>query len=147
MRLLADFRVKNFGYKDTQNIWTRTLVFDIFIPLFVGTYSVSAPRNLRTPDILRESKPAHYCLYDFLPVKKQDFPVLIVVNGRGSSDGKRKMVSTDKMFTWALCLEIDVGSHAARNAKSGSNSRGYRHNELDNQLPSVLFRFSTHSEK
>ena len=43
-------------------------------------------------------------------------------------------------------LEIDVGSHAARNAKSGSNSRGYRHNELDNQLPSVLFRFSTHKK-
>ena len=44
-------------------------------------------------------------------------------------------------------LEIDVGSHAACNAKSGSNSRGYRHDELNNQLPGVLFRFGTHSSK
>ena len=35
-------------------------------------------------------------------------------------------------------LEIDVSSHAACNAKSGSNSRGYRHDELKNQLPSIL---------
>ena len=43
-------------------------------------------------------------------------------------------------------LEIHVSSHAARNAKSGSNSRGYRHDELNNQLPSILFRFSTHKK-
>ena len=38
-------------------------------------------------------------------------------------------------------LKIHISSHAARNAKSGSNSRGYRHNELNYQLPSVLFSF------
>ena len=42
-------------------------------------------------------------------------------------------------------LKINVSSHATRNAKSGSNSRGYRHDELNYQLPSVLFRFSTHN--
>ena len=43
-------------------------------------------------------------------------------------------------------LEIHIGSHAACNAKGGSNSRSYRHDELNNQLPSVLFRFSTHKK-
>ena len=42
-------------------------------------------------------------------------------------------------------LKINVSSHAARNAKSGSNSRSYRHDELNNQLPSILFRFSIHN--
>ena len=46
----------------------------------------------------------------------------------------------------SFLLKIDVGSHAARNAKSGSNSRGYRHDELNYQLPSVLFRFCTHKK-
>ena len=41
-------------------------------------------------------------------------------------------------------LEIHVSSHAARDSEGGSNSRSYRHDELNNQLPSVLFRFSTH---
>ena len=41
-------------------------------------------------------------------------------------------------------LEIYVSSHAARNAKSGSNSSSYRHDELNYQLLSVLFRFCTH---
>ena len=41
-------------------------------------------------------------------------------------------------------LEIHISSHAARDSEGGSNSRGYRHDELNNQLPSVLFRFSTH---
>ena len=36
-------------------------------------------------------------------------------------------------------LEIYVSSHAARNAKSGSNSSSYRHDELNYQLLSVLF--------
>ena len=44
-------------------------------------------------------------------------------------------------------LKIHISTHAARNAKSGSNSRGYRHDELNNQLPGVLFRFGTHSSK
>ena len=42
-------------------------------------------------------------------------------------------------------LEINVSSHAARNSEGGSNSRSYRHDELNNQLPSVLFRFCTHN--
>ena len=42
-------------------------------------------------------------------------------------------------------LEIHVRSHAARDSEGGSNSRSYRHDELNNQLPSVLFRFSTHN--
>ena len=41
-------------------------------------------------------------------------------------------------------LEIHVSSHATRDSEGGSNSRGYRHDELNNQLPSVLFRFCTH---
>ena len=41
-------------------------------------------------------------------------------------------------------LKIHISSHAACNAKSGSNSGCYRHDELNNQLPSVLFRFCTH---
>ena len=43
-------------------------------------------------------------------------------------------------------LEIHVSSHAARDSEGGSNSRSYRHDELNNQLPSVLFRFSTHKK-
>ena len=43
-------------------------------------------------------------------------------------------------------LEIHIGSHAARDSEGGSNSRGYRHDELNNQLPSVLFRFCTHKK-
>ncbi len=43
-------------------------------------------------------------------------------------------------------LEIHVSSHAARDSEGGSNSRSYRHDELDNQLPSVLFRFCTHKK-
>ena len=42
-------------------------------------------------------------------------------------------------------LEIHVSSHAARDSEGGSNSRSYRHDELNNQLPSVLFRFCTHN--
>ena len=42
-------------------------------------------------------------------------------------------------------LEIHISSHAARDSEGGSNSRSYRHDELNNQLPSVLFRFSTHN--
>ena len=42
-------------------------------------------------------------------------------------------------------LEIHVSSHAARDSEGGSNSRGYRHDELNYQLPSVLFRFCTHN--
>ena len=43
-------------------------------------------------------------------------------------------------------LKIHVGSHATRNSEGGSNSRSYRHDELNNQLPSILFRFSTHKK-
>ena len=43
-------------------------------------------------------------------------------------------------------LEIHVSSHAARDSEGGSNSRGYRHDELNYQLPSVLFRFRTHKK-
>ena len=43
-------------------------------------------------------------------------------------------------------LEIHVSSHAAGDSEGGSNSRSYRHDELNNQLPSVLFRFSTHKK-
>ena len=42
-------------------------------------------------------------------------------------------------------LEIHISSHAARNSKCSCNSRSYRHDELNNQLPSVLFRFCTHN--
>ena len=42
-------------------------------------------------------------------------------------------------------LEIHIGYHAARDSEGGSNSRSYRHDELNNQLPSVLFRFCTHN--
>ena len=42
-------------------------------------------------------------------------------------------------------LKIHISSHAARDSEGGSNSRSYRHDELNNQLPSVLFRFSTHN--
>ena len=42
-------------------------------------------------------------------------------------------------------LKIHISSHAARDSEGGSNSRGYRHDELNNQLPSILFRFSTHN--
>ena len=42
-------------------------------------------------------------------------------------------------------LKINVRSHAACNAEGGSNTRSYRHDELNYQLPSVLFRFSTHN--
>ena len=42
-------------------------------------------------------------------------------------------------------LEIHISSHAARYSEGGSNSRSYRHDELNNQLPSVLFRFCTHN--
>ena len=42
-------------------------------------------------------------------------------------------------------LKIHISYHAACNAKSGSNSRSYRHDELNNQLPSILFRFCTHN--
>ena len=42
-------------------------------------------------------------------------------------------------------LEIHVSSHAARDSEGCSNSRSYRHDELNNQLPSVLFRFCTHN--
>ena len=41
-------------------------------------------------------------------------------------------------------LEIHISSHAACDSEGGSNSRSYRHDELNNQLPSVLFRFCTH---
>ena len=51
----------------------------------------------------------------------------------------------------ALCmtlhLEVDVSSHAAGNAKSGCYSRSYRYDELNYQLPSILFRFCTHRKK
>ena len=50
----------------------------------------------------------------------------------------------DFCYFFNFRLEVHIGTHAARNAKSGSNSRGYRHDELNNQLPSILFRFSTH---
>ena len=40
-------------------------------------------------------------------------------------------------------LEIHVSSHAACDSEGGSNSRSYRHDELNNQLPSVLFCFCT----
>ena len=43
-------------------------------------------------------------------------------------------------------LKIHISSHAARDSEGGSNSRSYRHDELNNQLPSVLFRFSTHKK-
>ena len=43
-------------------------------------------------------------------------------------------------------LEIHISSHATRYSEGGSNSRSYRHDELNNQLPSVLFRFSTHKK-
>ena len=51
----------------------------------------------------------------------------------------------DICYFFNFRLEVHIGTHAARNAKSGSNSRSYRHDELNNQLPSVLFRFSTHN--
>ena len=43
-------------------------------------------------------------------------------------------------------LEIHISSHAARDSEGGSNSRSYRHDELNNQLPSVLFCFCTHKK-
>ena len=52
----------------------------------------------------------------------------------------------DICYFFNFRLEVHIGTHAARNAKSGSNSRGYRHDELNNQLPSILFRFCTHKK-
>ena len=43
-------------------------------------------------------------------------------------------------------LEIHISSHAARDSEGGSNSRSYRYDKLNNQLPSVLFRFCTHKK-
>ena len=43
-------------------------------------------------------------------------------------------------------LEIHVSSHATRDSEGGSNSRSYRHDKLNNQLPSVLFCFCTHKK-
>ena len=42
-------------------------------------------------------------------------------------------------------LKIHISSHAARDSEGGSNSRSYRHDELNYQLPSVLFCFCTHN--
>ena len=42
-------------------------------------------------------------------------------------------------------LEIHVSSHAARDSEGSCNSGSNRYDKLDNQLPSVLFRFCTHN--
>ena len=63
-------------------------------------------------------------------------PVLFYVAPSGAYSNRSNPIQTQ--------LEIHISSHATRDSEGGSNSRSYRHDELNNQLPSVLFRFCTH---
>ena len=46
----------------------------------------------------------------------------------------------------SFLLKIDVGSHAAGNAKSGCYRRSDWNYQLDYQLPSFLFQWCTHND-
>ena len=63
---------------------------------------------------------------------------------QGAYSNRSNQIQTQIQTHLEPQLEIHISSHAARDSEGGSNSRSYRHDELNNQLPSVLFRFCTH---
>ena len=83
---------------------------------------------------------AHALCYSMSPL-----PGLIQTKLKPDSNPNSNQIQTVRTHLEPK-LEIHVSSHATRDSEGGSHSRGYRHNELDNQLPSVLFRFSTHKK-
>ena len=64
---------------------------------------------------------------------------------QGAYSNRSKPIQTQIQTHLEPQLEIHISSHAARDSEGGSNSRSYRYDKLNNQLPSVLFRFSTHN--
>ena len=65
---------------------------------------------------------------------------------QGAYSNRSNQIQTQIQTHLEPQLEIHISSHAARNSKCSCNSCSNRYDKLDNQLPSVLFRFCTHKK-